>query len=39
MTGVDDGDHKAVLMAYLGRLREAVLWKLEGLSERDCGCR
>jgi hypothetical protein len=28
-------DHKAVLHRYLSRSREAVLWKLEGLSERD----
>lgn len=28
-------DHKAVLQRYLGRAREAVLWKLEGLSEHD----
>ncbi|MFC7492027.1 MULTISPECIES: DinB family protein [unclassified Knoellia] len=28
-------DHKAVLQRYLGRAREAVLWKLEGLSEYD----
>ncbi|MEO6020646.1 MAG: DinB family protein [Knoellia sp.] len=28
-------DHKAVLQRYLGRAREAVLWKLEGLPEHD----
>ena len=28
-------DHKAILQRYLGRAREAVLWKLEGLSEHD----
>jgi uncharacterized damage-inducible protein DinB len=28
-------DHKAILKRYLGRSREAVLWKLEGLSEHD----
>ncbi|MFC7488394.1 DinB family protein [Knoellia sp. CPCC 206453] len=28
-------DHKAVLHRYLTRAREAVLWKLEGLSEHD----
>lgn len=28
-------DHKAILQRYLGRSREAVLWKLEGLSEHD----
>ena len=27
--------HGEVLLAYLERLHEAVLWKLEGLSERD----
>lgn len=27
--------HKAVLQHYLSRAREAVLWKLEGLSEYD----
>ena len=35
MTSLDDGDQKGVLLAYLDRLHEAVLWKLEGLSERD----
>lgn len=30
-----DGDPKAVLQRYLSRSREAVLWKLEGLCERD----
>ncbi len=30
----DGTDHKATLHRYLGRQREAVLWKLEGLSER-----
>lgn len=28
-------DHKSVLHRYLTRSREAVLWKLEGLSEHD----
>jgi len=28
-------DHKAVLHRYLSRSREAVLWKLDGLSEHD----
>ncbi|MEO7268694.1 MAG: DinB family protein [Knoellia sp.] len=28
-------DHKAILKRYLGRSREAVLWKVEGLSEYD----
>lgn len=28
-------DHKAVLHRYLTRSREAVLWKVEGLSEHD----
>ena len=27
--------HGEVLLAYLERLHDAVLWKLEGLSERD----
>ncbi len=31
----DDHDLKDVLVAYLGRLREAVVWKVEGLPERD----
>jgi hypothetical protein len=30
-----DADMKAVLQRYLARGREAVLWKLEGLSEYD----
>ncbi len=34
MTGADD-DQKDVLVGYLQRLREAVVWKLEGLPERD----
>ena len=28
-------DAKAVLQRYLARAREAVLWKLDGLSEHD----
>ncbi len=28
-------DHKSVLKRYLGRAREAVLWKLDGLSDHD----
>jgi len=28
-------DHKTILQRYLGRSREAVLWKLEGLSDHD----
>ena len=35
MSSVDDGDQKDVLLAYLQRLREAVVWKVEGLPERD----
>lgn len=30
-----DNDHKSILQRYLGRSREAVLWKLEGLSDHD----
>lgn len=35
MTGHEQGDAKAVLQRYLARAREAVLWKLDGLSEHD----
>lgn len=30
-----DADHKATLHRYLQSVREALVWKLEGLSERD----
>jgi hypothetical protein len=33
--GVSGEDPKAVLRRYLGQAREAVLWKLEGLSEYE----
>ncbi|WP_125775752.1 DinB family protein [Antribacter gilvus] len=30
-----DPDHKTILKAYLQRPRESLLWKLDGLSERE----
>lgn len=30
-----DNDPKTVLLMYLNRVRDAVAWKLEGLSEYD----
>ncbi|GAB7006569.1 DinB family protein [Nocardioides sp. AN3] len=35
MTSSNEASHKDVLLTYLRAAREAVLWKTEGLSERD----
>ena len=32
---MSDADFKAELLRLIGRAREALLWKLEGLSEYD----